>query len=136
MDLRRLLHEIDAGRPVHLWLSSPTAGHSVLGVGYNRGASGTEQWIELYTTWNWGLNEWQWTNETYSGYGFSCFGGLTVDIAGPPLDTLSGYVSLWHTDITDLTVQIGVGNPVAPRGRPPCGTVAWSRMIWTWCSLT
>jgi len=113
--------EIDAGRPVHLWLTSPQAGHSVLGVGYyDPDGPGGEEWIELYTTWHWGLSEWQWTDETYSGYGFTCDGAMLMDVL-PQSTGLTGYFALEHGAARDLTVNIGLGDPSSP---------VWSTNVW------
>ncbi len=115
--------EIDAGRPVHLWLSRPGGGHSVLAVGYYEGLGGDEEWVELYTTWNVGLEEWEWVNETQSGYGYTVNGGLLMDIANEPDINLTGYFALEHTYIIDLEVAIGLGSPASP---------TWETTVWSY----
>lgn len=111
--------EIDAGRPVHLGLTSTYGGHSVLGVGYN--TTGGAQDVILLTTWHSGLQQWEWANETQSGYGFSVYGATLMDAVGDPTPTLSAYLSLAHTYIGDLVVNIGVGDPNDPD---------WSVNVW------
>ncbi|MCK4625327.1 MAG: PEP-CTERM sorting domain-containing protein [Phycisphaerae bacterium] len=117
--------EIDAGRPVHLGLSSTAGGHSVLGVGYND--TGGKQSVVLLTTWHWGLQEWQWENETHSGYGFSVYSGTLMEPVEDPTPQLSAYFSLAHTYISDLTVVIGTGDPDNPD---------WSTTVWKWGGST
>jgi len=104
--------EIDAGRPVHLGLTSEDSGHSVLGVGYNN-TDGKQNYV-LLTTWHWGLQEWEWENETHSGRGYSVYAGRTMDAVTDPVPELSAYLSLSHSYIGDLTVNVGVGDPNAP----------------------
>ena len=114
--------EIDAGRPVHLWLYSPSGGHSVLGVGYyDPDGPGGQEWIDVYTTWNIGLQEWEWTEETQSGYGFTCEGGMLMDVQ-PRTTGLAGYFALQHGSISDLTVKIGLGDPTSP---------LWQTAVWS-----
>ena len=114
--------EIDAGRPVHLWWFSPYGGHSVLGVGYyDPDGPGGQEWVELYTTWHQGLQEWEWTNETQSGYGFTCDGGLFMDVL-PQATGLTGYYAVEHTDVSDLMIAIGLGDPASP---------LWETTVWS-----
>jgi len=118
--------EIDAGRPVHLGLSGTDSkgnyvGHSVLGVGYNN--TGGKQDVILLTTWHWGLQEWQWSNEPYSGYDFSVYAGTMLQPSTTPTPHLSAYFSIAHTYIGDLTVTLGTGDPA----HPDWSTVAWNR---------
>jgi len=105
--------EIDAGRPVHLWLDSPAlGGHSVLGVGYYSTAGGTD-YYDLYTTWNMGLEEWDWAGEPSgepNNDAWVPIGGMSMDLA-MPLDGLTGYLAVSHTQVSDLTVTIGLGDP-------------------------
>lgn len=112
-------NEINAGRPVHLGLSSSAGGHSVLGVGYNN-TSGKQD-IILLTTWHWGTQEWQWTNETWSGYGFTVYGCTTLNADPTPTPELSAYISLAHPNVGDLLVTLGVGDPSSP---------TWSTTAW------
>jgi len=111
---------IDGGEPVHLWLYSASGGHSVLGVGYNDGP-GSNNWIELYTTWHQGVQEWEWTNETQSGYGFTCQGALEMTVASLPSDDLTGYVALQHAWMGDLDIHVGLGDPGSP---------LWETRVW------
>ncbi|HLA86093.1 MAG TPA: dockerin type I domain-containing protein, partial [Thermoguttaceae bacterium] len=111
--------EIDAGRPVHLGWRSPLYGHSVLGVGYNN--TGGKENVVLQTTWHGGLQEWQWNNETVSGYGFSMEAATLMDAVSDPTPQLSAYVSIAHTYIRDLAVTIGIGSPSSP---------TWSTDVW------
>jgi len=107
------LAEIDAGRPVLLSLARPGGfGHSVLGVGYNN--TGGKENVILLTTWHWGLQEWEWENETQSDRGYSVDAGVLMDAVTDPVPTLSAYFSLSHTYIGDLTVNLGVGDPASP----------------------
>jgi subtilisin-like proprotein convertase family protein len=111
--------EIDAGRPVHLGLTSTAGGHSVLGVGYND--TGGKENIILHTTWGLGLQEWEWDEEQHSGYEFSVYGATLMDAVTDPTPHLSAYLSLAHTYIADLTVVVGVGDPDDPD---------WSITVW------
>jgi hypothetical protein len=111
--------QIDAGRPVHLGLSSDKGGHSVLGVGYNN--TGGKENVVLLTTWHWGLQEWEWEDETVSGNGYSVYGATLMDAVPGETPELSGYFSIAHTYIGDLTVELGVGNPSDPD---------WSSVVW------
>jgi hypothetical protein len=113
--------EINAGRPVHLGLDSTKGGHSVLGVGYNN--TGGKSDIILLTTWHQGLQEWEWSNETHSGYGFSVYGATTMTAQTGTTPLLSAYFSLAHTYVGNLAVTIGVGDPSSPTW----STTAWSR---------
>ena len=112
--------QIDANKPVHLGLASDLGGHSVLGVGYNNTAG--QQDVILLTTWHWGLQQWQWADETYSGYGLSVYGGTPMDSEAGATPELSAYFSLAHTWIGDLSVEIGVGDPNDPE---------WSAAVWS-----
>ena len=106
--------EIDAGRPVHLTLDSWDAGgHSVLGVGYNEGPGGDEQWVKLYTTWNDGLREWEFRGETETGRSYSVDEGIMMEVL-PRAGGLRGYFAVHHSYIHDLTVRIGLGDPADP----------------------
>ncbi len=112
--------EIDAGRPVHLGLDSTAGAHSVLGVGYNN--TGGKENVVLLTTWHIGLQEWEWSEETCSGYEFSVYGGTQMT-AGEETPALSAYVSLAHTYVGDLTVTVGIGE----ESDPTWSTTAWSQ---------
>lgn len=71
--------EIDAGRPVHLGLTSDHGGHSVVGLGYDN--SGGQQKYLCYTTWaGWGIRSWGWTGETESGYGLRVSAGTYLQV--------------------------------------------------------
>ncbi len=70
--------EIDAGRPVHLGLTSTEGGHSVVGVGYDDSAGKTN--FILYNTWDSSLHSWQWSDETYSGYNFDVYAGTMIQV--------------------------------------------------------
>lgn len=118
-DFARYQQEIDAGRPVHVGLSSSSGGHSVLGVGYNN-TDGAENLV-LLTTWHWGPQEWQWTDETYSGFDFSVYGGTLLEPIIDPVPELSAYLSIAHERIGDLEVELGVGDPASPD---------WSTTVW------
>ena len=77
--------EIDAGRPVHLGLTSSAGGHSVTAIGYNN-TDGKREYI-CWTTWSgWGLRSWAWDGETESGYNFQVYGGtyLVITPHSPP----------------------------------------------------
>jgi hypothetical protein len=104
--------QIDAGRPVHLGLTGDDGGHSVVGVGYNN-TGGKENYI-LLTTWHWGLQEWEWQNETQSGREYSVSEAVVMHALPDPVPALSAYFSVAHTSIGDLTVRLGVGDPGAP----------------------
>lgn len=110
--------EIDAGRPVLLNLYSPSGGHTVLGVGYND-TGGPH--IEVLTTWNWGVQEWEWANEDDTGFGFSVQEGLTLMPVPQPVPELSAYIDLAHTYVGDLTVRVGLGDPSSP---------LWTETVW------
>ena len=83
--------EIDAGRPVHLGLSSAAGGHSVVGMGYDR-TDGKQNYL-CWTTWpgSWSgrVASWGWTGETQSGYNFYVYAGTYLRVtpkatSGPP----------------------------------------------------
>ncbi|MGC9320574.1 MAG: clostripain-related cysteine peptidase, partial [Armatimonadota bacterium] len=78
--------EIDAGRPVHLGLTSTAGGHSVTGIGYDN--TGGKQEYLAWTTWSgWPVVSWGWTGESQSGYNFSVYAGTYLqvdeDVTGP-----------------------------------------------------
>ncbi len=71
--------EIDAGRPVHLGLTSSAGGHSVTAVGYDN-TDGKKNYI-CWTTWGgWGLRSWGWNGESESGYNFTVYAGTYLTI--------------------------------------------------------
>jgi autotransporter-associated beta strand protein len=105
--------EINAGRPVFLGWSSSTLGHATLGVGYNN-TDGKHDVIVL-TTWHQGTQEWQWTNETSSGYNLSVDSGVVMQPVGGPTPRLSAYFSIARDYIGDLTIELGVGDPQNPQ---------------------
>lgn len=111
--------EIDAGRPVHLGLNGATGGHSVLGIGYNNTDGKTN--VVVHTTWHSGQQEWEWENETHSGYSFSVYGATLTQKDPTPTPDLSAYVSIAHTYIGNLIVEIGYGDPANPD---------WSTIVW------
>jgi hypothetical protein len=106
--------EIDAGRPVHLGLTATSLGHSVLGIGYD-GGTGDKQQIVVLTTWHQGPQVWDWSNSTGTNpYQLVVYAGTTLQpVAGPPPE-LSAYLSIAHTAIVDLHVEIGIGDPDHP----------------------
>jgi len=114
--------EIDANRPVHLGLYGPWSGHSVLAVGYND--SGAQQCVELLTTWGptWGVQEWEWANEDDSGQVYSVAAGITLQPVPVTVPSLAGYVSIAHTWIGDLYVDVGLGDPANP---------LWEQAVWS-----
>ena len=54
--------EIDAGRPVMIFVANDTAGHAMLGVGYDSSSND----IYLHDTWDWSTHTMEWGGE-YSG---------------------------------------------------------------------
>jgi hypothetical protein len=112
--------EINAGRPVHLGLDSSDGRHSVLGVGYNN--TGGKQNVVLLTTWHWGLEEWEWSNDTQSGHSYTVYGATVMNAISSSHPLLSAYFSLAHTYVGDLSVEIGIGDPA----NPLWSTTAWS----------
>ncbi len=111
--------EINAGRPVLLNVSSPTSKHSVLGVGYDN--TDGRQDILVLTTWRQGLRQWEWENETQTGLGYSVTSGIVVTPPSTPPPRFSAYISLAHTFIRDLAIELGIGSPEAP---------LWSETVW------
>lgn len=113
--------EIDAGRPVMLSLagSSICPTHSVLGVGYNN-TGGKEDYI-LYSTYYHELCEWEWEDDTQFYCGYSVSNGVKLRPDTTPVPQLSGYFSIAHTNISDLTVELGAGDPLDPD---------WSTTVW------
>jgi len=111
--------EINAGRPVFLGWSSATLGHATLGVGYNN--TGGKHDVIVLTTWHQGSQEWQWTNETSSGYNLSVDSGVTLQRPSGVTPRLSAYFSTSRGYIGDMRVELGVGDPAAPQW----STVAW-----------
>jgi len=112
--------EIDAGRPVLLNLSSTSGpAHSVLGVGYDD--TGGKQDMLVLTTWRQGLRQWEWQNETQTGYSYSVATGTLVQPPSEPTPRLSAYLSITHPFIGDLLVELGVGDPESPQ---------WSSTVW------
>lgn len=112
--------EIDAGRPALLVGTRPGGGetHVVLGVGYNN--TGGRRNVIVNTTWGWGLNEWEWTSETVTGYNFTINGGTVVKPILQPTPKLSAYFHIDRSmdstpgNTTGMEVILGHGNPESP----------------------
>ncbi|NQU75481.1 MAG: hypothetical protein HQ546_04085, partial [Planctomycetes bacterium] len=137
------LDRIDNGEPVILLMESykddgtgvPTVDqrHVALGVGgtdpdllaYN------DETVWLYTTWNSGLEEWEWATkyndqgnlrdlddwegESHSGYEFFIVGGITMTPPTQSTSGLSGYFALAHENIGEIqSITIGLGDPDHP----------------------
>jgi len=116
--------EIDAGRPVHLGLTSSNGGHSVLGVGYNN--TGGQQKVKLLTTWHWGVQEWNWTGQVVNvggtQYTFSAYAATLMQPEAVETPDVSAYFSIAGARTDKLQVTVGVGNP----NSPTWSTVAWN----------
>jgi hypothetical protein len=112
--------EIDAGRPVMLSLiaDSPwNLKHSVIGVGYNN-TDGKQNYILYESSFNVGLQEWDWQDGLYN---YRVVNGVKLIPDPDPAPQLSGYFSIAHTNISDLTVELGVGDHENPD---------WSTAVW------
>jgi len=115
----KYMAEIDAGRPVYLSWTSTSGAHATLGVGYNN--SDGKQNVVTLTTYRQGLKEWEWTNESSSGYHYSVDKGVVMRPESGATPQLSAYLSLAHTSIGDLTVEVGIGDPKNP---------TWNTIVW------
>lgn len=112
--------EIDAGRPVPITLDGDGSGHAVLGVGYNNTQG--RQDIVLLTTWAWGVQQWPWENEPYSGHSFSVDRLILVEPQQVQTPELSGYCLVLNERAKYwLSVEMGIGDPDSP---------TWSSTVW------
>lgn len=123
--------EIDAGRPVHLGLTSSAGGHSVTAIGYDN-TDGKRHYI-CWTTWSgWGVRSWAWDGEDESGYDFQVYGGTCLIITprsapnNPPTAPTSVVISPTNPDTsTDLAASASGSND--PDGDTVAYEYQWAR---------
>ena len=112
--------EIDAGRPVLVSLGGDSGGHRVLGVGYNN--TDGRQDIVLLSTWAWGVQQWSWQNEPYTGSHYSVDRLTFVEPQDVQTPELSGYCCVLNPRGKYwLTVEMGIGDVDDP---------TWSSTVW------
>lgn len=71
--------EIDAGRPVLIYLWSSSIGHSIVGVGYDD----SDQTVYLHDTWDYAVHEMKWGG-SYSGMGLNMVSIVNMDPHNSP----------------------------------------------------